>query len=262
MTARKPEPAEGTAEAPVDVATIPAIVPVHIAVARVMGDVQKIAKDDQTAATGKYMYRGIDRVQNEVGPALRRHGVLCIPRVLDYHYRDTESSGGKVQHEAILEVEFTFYGPEGDKIVGSAMGESTDTSDKATAQAHSVALRTFLLQGLCIPSGDPDPDEHEVTRGNQRAKAKVATDEAAKALGWPNGADQARVWAECLDEQKAVPAGDALKAIIAWGKAEGLGPMSLTPQQAAQWHGMLLEAMQTDAADEAIDGSDDLDRPF
>jgi hypothetical protein len=38
-----------------------------------------------------------------------------------------------------------------------------DTSDKATAKAMSVALRTYLLQTLMLPTDekDPDADYHE-----------------------------------------------------------------------------------------------------
>ena len=57
-----------------------------------------------------------------------------------------------------VEVEFTFHGPDGSTIVCSALGEASDAGDKATSKAHSVAFRTALLQALCIPTDEPDPD--------------------------------------------------------------------------------------------------------
>jgi len=37
--------------------------------------------------------RGVDRVVNAVGPALRRHGVLVVPvRVFDVEYKETRTT--------------------------------------------------------------------------------------------------------------------------------------------------------------------------
>jgi hypothetical protein len=55
-------------------------------------------------------------------------------------------------------VKYTFVGPEGDTLTGSAPGEAMDSGDKATAKAMSVAFRTFLLQALSLPTNEPDPD--------------------------------------------------------------------------------------------------------
>lgn len=213
----------------------PEQVPVAVALARVMRDVRVIAKDDQTSATGRYMYRGVDRVTNEVGPILRKHGVLCIPELLSLEHRDITTATDKTQHEVIVNVGYTFYGPMGDTIHGTAPGESADSADKATPQAMSVAFRTFLLQAMTIPTGDKDPDENDVER------SAPAVDH--KALGWENPGDQARVWGECLDLQKTVRAGDHRKAILAWGKAEGLDPSTLTADQGAAWFRRLTEAI-------------------
>src|SRR5690606_2912843 len=47
---------------------------------------------------------------------------------------------------------------------GATYGEALDSGDKATAKAHSVAYRTFLLQALTIPTHEPDPDESSPER--------------------------------------------------------------------------------------------------
>lgn len=137
---------------------------VHEALSAVMADVQEIRKEGRNTHQG-YNFRGVDGVMNAVGPAFRKHNVLCLPRVLKASYRDFEAKSGGTQHECIIEVEFTFVGPEGDTLVCSAMGEASDASDKATSQAHSVAYRTALLQALCVPTDAPDPDESSVQRG-------------------------------------------------------------------------------------------------
>ena len=43
-------------------------------------------------------------------------------------------------------------------------GESMDAGDKGTPKAMSVALRIALLQALCIPTDEPDPDTHSYER--------------------------------------------------------------------------------------------------
>lgn len=136
---------------------------VHEALSAVMADVRAVGKDGYNEQQ-KFKFRGVDGVVNAVGPALREHVVLVTPRVLDKSYRDFETSRGALMHECIVEVEYTFTGPEGDTLVGSSLGESADSGDKATAKAMSVAYRTWWLQALCIPTDEPDPDETTVER--------------------------------------------------------------------------------------------------
>jgi hypothetical protein len=130
---------------------------VHEALSAVMADVQAVGKTGRNESQN-FSFRGVDATVNAVGPALRTHGVIVLPRVLSKTYQTFNTRNGALMHEAVLEVEFTFVGPEGDTLVCSAMGESADSGDKATAKAHSVAFRTALLQALCIPTDDPDPD--------------------------------------------------------------------------------------------------------
>lgn len=139
---------------------------VHEALSAVMADVQAVGKGGKVEIKGRpgYSFRGIDQVVNAVGPALREHGVLVMPKVLDKQYRDFQTSNGNLQHECVVEVEYRFIGPEGDDLVCSAVGEAADSGDKATPKAMSVAFRTALLIALCIPTDQPDPDEHQVER--------------------------------------------------------------------------------------------------
>lgn len=154
-----PEPATIDADTP----------PVHVAWARVMADVQGIAKRDRNQAQN-FNFRGIDAVMNAVGPALRDHGVVVIPTDVVTNSRDIATSKGKPMHEVTVQVEYTIIGPAGDTMVGMAPGESADSGDKATPKAMSVAYRTFLLQALTIPTDEPDADATSVERDNPRAQ--------------------------------------------------------------------------------------------
>jgi hypothetical protein len=138
-------------------------IPVHVAFARVMADVQSVRKGDaRDDAGGRYKFRGVDRVVNAVGPALRRHGVLVTPaRIFDVEYRDTRTTNNKPMQECTLKVEWAVTGPKGDVLPTplQSAGQATDTGDKATAKAVSVAHRVLLLTSLHIPTEDPTIDQ-------------------------------------------------------------------------------------------------------
>lgn len=143
-------------------------VPVHVAWARVMADVQSISKADQRSDTGgRYAFRGVDRVVNAVGPALRRHGVLVLPtQILSVDYRESRTSNNKVMQDVAVRVQWTVVGPTGDQLPPmESAGQATDTSDKGTAKAVSVAQRVLFLTALHIPTQDPDVD-----RGHERGE--------------------------------------------------------------------------------------------
>jgi len=141
-------------------------VPVWVAWARVMADVQTIAKRDKREAgdgAGKgYLFRGVDTVINAVGPALRRHGVLVLPEeIVTIEYRETRTSKGTVMQECIVRVRWSVIGPSGDRLAGTieSAGQANDTGDKATAKAMSVAQRVLFLTSLHVPTDDPTIDQ-------------------------------------------------------------------------------------------------------
>lgn len=156
-------------EAPTATSDDPDQVPVVVAVARVMRDLGVIAKQDRFDGgnSGRYNFRGVDRVVNAVAPLLRKHGVIVMPEVDSIEYRDVQRSGGGRSHECLVKMRYHWIGPAGDELVASAAGESLDTSDKGTAKAQAVAWRVCLIQMLAIPTGDPDPDSQVIERGEQ-----------------------------------------------------------------------------------------------
>jgi hypothetical protein len=145
-------------------------VPVHVAWARVMADVQSISKADRREDVGgRYNFRGVDRVVNAVGPALRRHGVDVLPvQVYDVEYRESRTASNKVMQDCTLKVKWMVVGPAGDTFphLLESAGQATDTQDKATAKATSVAQRVLFLTALHIPTQEPDVD-----RGHERGSA-------------------------------------------------------------------------------------------
>ena len=135
---------------------------VHEAFSAVMAEVQGIGKNDRNSQQG-FNFRGIDATMNTVGPALRKHGVVIVPTAVSIEFeRYTTAKGGQMRN-ATVHMKYTVYGPAGDSFTGSTYGEAADAGDKAVSKAQSVAYRTFLLQGLTVPTQerDPDADAHE-----------------------------------------------------------------------------------------------------
>jgi ERF superfamily len=159
--------------------TTTTVPPVVAALNAVMADVREVGKHSRNESQG-FNFRGIDAVVNAVGPALRKHGVVVVPRVVNYDYGTVEVGQRRTPMAHVrVTVDYVFYGPAGDWITATSIGEAMDSGDKATAKAMSVAFRTALLQALCLPTDDPDPD-HDVY---ERSPAKPeATDVEFAAL--------------------------------------------------------------------------------
>jgi hypothetical protein len=139
-------------------------------IVEVMKEVQGVAKKDRNTQGSGYNFRGIDAVLNAVGPAIRKAGGFIVPRILEKSSEVAASKSGGSLNTVRLTVEFSIYGTEGDPITGTVASESFDSGDKATAKAMSVALRTFLLQLLALPTDEPDPDSFTYELGAPAAR--------------------------------------------------------------------------------------------
>lgn len=135
------------------------------ALASVMADVGAVAKKGRNTHQN-FNFRGIDAVVNAVSPALREHGVVVAPTLLDKEVRESRTAKGAVMSNVYVTVRYDFHGPAGDSISATVAAESFDSGDKATAKAMSVAFRTALLQTLALPTDEPDPDEHTYERAH------------------------------------------------------------------------------------------------
>jgi hypothetical protein len=141
------------------------VVPVHVAWVRVMRDVKSVDKRSQAEITGtkndgskftyKFNYRGIDKVLNAVGPALRRHGVTVIPAAVETTY----GNAGRMR-ECLVKVTYRVIGPDGSHFEMQGVGEGLDVGERATPKALTTAYRNMLITALTIPTEDPkmDPD--------------------------------------------------------------------------------------------------------
>ena len=143
------------------------------AFAAVMADVKAIEKNDRNTQQN-FAFRGIDAVMQAVGPALREHGVIIVPTGQDLRSETYQSRGGAQMRNVTVTMQYRVYGPDGDYFDGVSFGEAADSGDKAVTKAQSVAYRTFLLQALTVPTGDPDPDSYVHERAPQRPERTEA----------------------------------------------------------------------------------------
>lgn len=130
----------------------------------VMAKVSGVKKRDKNTVQG-FNFRGIDAVVNAIGPALREVGGVIVPTIIEKQYDRGITKNGTPTVEAFLTIAFDWYGTDGgEPIRGIVACEAMDTSDKATAKAMSVGLRTFLLQTLMLPTDEKDPDAEYIER--------------------------------------------------------------------------------------------------
>jgi len=135
------------------------------AILAVMRDVTHVGKEGTNEHQG-FNFRGIDGTVNALGPAMRRHGLVVLPRVVRNERQAIATSNNRSMTSVVVEVEYRFFGPGGvdDTISVTTPGESFDSGDKATAKAMSVAFRTALLQAFALPTQEPDPDADSYER--------------------------------------------------------------------------------------------------
>lgn len=156
----------------------------HQMIVAVMREVEGVAKRDRNTQQG-FNFRGIDAVVNAVGPALRKHGGFILPRLEEATHEIAHTAKGAQINIVRVKVWYEIHGQTGEPVRGLVAAEAMDSGDKATAKAMSVAYRTFLLQALCLPTDEPDPDasSYEATPRDWKAEiAALKTKADAKAL--------------------------------------------------------------------------------
>lgn len=125
------------------------ILNVHQAIVAVSVGVGAVGKGGMQQG---FAFRGIDDVLNAVSPVMRTHGLTLFPSKVERIRGSSTFKGGGTANVIDLVVDYTFTGPDGSQIVVQVASEATDSLDKATAKAMSVALRTCLIQTFAIPT--------------------------------------------------------------------------------------------------------------
>lgn len=154
---------------------------------KVMDEIGAIGKNTKNQQQG-FMYRGIDAVMNALNPALVKHKVFVVPKVLEQTREERTNSKGTTLLYSLIKVEYTFYAEDGSSVSATVIGEGMDSGDKATNKAMSIAFKYACFQVFCIPTEemvDPDAECHEVKAKTVDATKQRAVENKAAELGIP-----------------------------------------------------------------------------
>lgn len=130
---------------------------------KVMKDIGAVSKSRTNVQQG-FKFRGIDDVVNEVSAKLSQYGLFVVPEVINQVREERATKSGGILNYSIMHIKYTMYAEDGSSISAVMIGEGSDSGDKASNKAQSVALKYFFLQLLAIPtedSKDPDEESHE-----------------------------------------------------------------------------------------------------
>lgn len=133
-----------------------------------------------------YKFRGIDNVMDAFSGILSQSSVLTTPVYGNLQREKITTSGGSGMFVVTVELVLTFLSLEdGSAItVGPFYGEASDSLDKATSKAHSVAYRNAMLLTFTCPLGpEMDPEMAETDR--EVAAEQPAKDAQAEAAREP-----------------------------------------------------------------------------
>lgn len=105
-----------------------------------------------------FPFRGIDGTINHLAPHLQEVGIITVPRLIEHELIKQEDAKKRIVTTSRVEVEYTFYAPDGSHVQATTAGEAQDYADRATAQSQSVAFRIALLQTFTLPTQSPEPE--------------------------------------------------------------------------------------------------------
>jgi len=174
-------PASTTAEGPTSHTQNQGQPTIYELMARVMNDVRDVGKNGFNDHQ-KYKFRGVDDFIGALAQPLRDHGVFMMTEILDFQV----SVRGKM-NAVHMRVAFHFYGPAGDKVTATTLGEASDTADKASNKAMSAALKYALMQTFMIPvdAGSLDDGDRDHPEG-QTSPADGYMQRLRKPAVWNN----------------------------------------------------------------------------
>lgn len=158
---------------------------IHERMVAILAEMPAIGKD-RVNQQQHFKFRGIDDMVDALGPLLAKHGVYYTPKVLERRDAERTTSKGSSLYVCLLHVEFTFYGLAGDHVTASCWGEGSDSGDKSTSKAHTMAQKTALCEAFNIRTQDSvDPDAETPEESTSKAAAAApgrATDIELRAL--------------------------------------------------------------------------------
>lgn len=133
---------------------------IYAALAAIQGEVGVVGKTRKNPQQG-YNFRGIDDVMAAVQEIQTKHGVVCVPRVVDRERELVPTKSGGTMASVRLVIDHHFFAKDGSSVVCTTLGEAMDSGDKASNKAMSAALKYALVETYMIPTYEADRDTEE-----------------------------------------------------------------------------------------------------
>jgi len=142
---------------------------IHKAIPAIMaecGPIEKARKNQQQ----NYNFRGVEDVYNAMQQLLAKHGVFCVPEVMESSREERATKSGGALVTTILKVRFTFFASDGSSIQAVTVGEGMDSGDKSSNKAMSAASKYAFFMLFTIPT----QAMHDSETDNPQPKARGA----------------------------------------------------------------------------------------
>ncbi len=146
-------------------------------ISAVMSELNAIDKNQANKIQG-FNFRGIDDIYNELHSKLVKNKIFTVPEVIEERREERSTKNGGIMTHVILKIKYTMYAEDGSNISSVVIGEGSDTGDKASNKAMSVAHKYFFIQLLAIPTKeekDPDFESHNFQQRSNSVKIPIKT---------------------------------------------------------------------------------------
>jgi hypothetical protein len=177
---------------------------IHQRLAGILGEMPAIGKDARNQQQN-FMYRSHDDVMNALNPLLAKYQVVLVPFVIERLTGERTTQRGTTLYEVNLHVRYYIYGPDGTYVTASAWGEGTDSGDKSTNKAMTMAFKNVLAQVFAISTAE--------TQDADATSPEETTRESKVTPGVPE--NTGRVFNPGRDLLPDAPRGDGFKTTIA-----------------------------------------------
>lgn len=125
--------------------------------------IEAVVKDEKHAQG--YNFRSAQAVINAISPVFATLGIFLTSKIISKERIEGRTAKGGASTTVLLSVEYTFHAPNGSSVASIAAAEAIDYSDKATAKAMTMALKTVLTQTFMLTTQDMNDADRDALEG-------------------------------------------------------------------------------------------------
>lgn len=142
---------------------------------QVMKTVSNLSKDKQVQGGGNYAYLSEEKIVTALHNACTECGLVFAPLSMEIleNREDTTRNGGILHCTRILVTYQAIDKDEGDSMVIQALGEGSDSGDKALNKCMTAAYKYALRQTFMITTGEEEADQEssqEISQSQRQSK--------------------------------------------------------------------------------------------